>query len=245
MNDEKKWPNYGYISVPQSEAREKNLKLGKVFKLSSMEPPWLVLHKTARGAYISEPHRRYFVQVQQIIPDTVQIKFGGQVPKTNKYLRMHSAIIVEELNLYDQYGPSGAQVVQLLDQVSVLSCYQAAILGVSRHPDAERTRVQLEEKIGYGTLGIDQYSKNSHFPAASPFGAGYEIHHRLGERATELMGKSAWLTYPDDLEGAELVDFWSTPYSALFDAAIAIGAPEVITSSERQALIHAWSKALN
>lgn len=57
------------------------------------------------------------------------------------------------------------------------------------------------------------------------------------------MGQSAWLTYPDDPEGSELVGFWGNVYDPIFDAVIAIGAGDCISAEETEILLDAWHRA--
>jgi hypothetical protein len=75
----------------------------------------------------------------------------------------------------------------------------------------------------------------------SPVGRGLiVIADVLGKRAKALVGAAAWVEDANDPEGAFLAQPWADAEAALCAAALAFGAPDLMSEVDRDILAKAW-----
>ena len=165
------------------------------------------------------------------------------------YIRAAAVKILHAVPVAILFGPHGEQVCAVIEAAAALTLSQATRLGESRHREAgEAQRRMWRRWLVRENIPLDRYSDDldgtlaiGASRAGSPIGrAPRVIHSVVGRRAEALAGSSVWLVDAADPEGAWLAEPWSTGSLALVDAALAFGAPDLVSIAEHEILVAAW-----
>jgi hypothetical protein len=242
---------HGFVYVPNVDIGPMALaEAGRTVRIPGRGPPWIAVDHEVSSVLVPRwPGRLWAVE----IVDAVTEQDGAPRLRADAgYTRAAAVKILHAVPVETLFGAHGAQVCAVIEAAAELTLARATRLGELRHRDAgdAQTRVWrhwlVRENIPLeryndldGTLAIGA-SK-----AGSPIGkAPRVIHNLVGRRAETLAGPSVWLKDEADPEGAWLAEPWCTASTALLDAALAFGAPDLVDRQDYEILAAAWRGAI-
>jgi hypothetical protein len=164
------------------------------------------------------------------------------------YTRVLAVDVLAELPPWFLFGEHGQAVAGVLERARRLSNPDARELAAKRHPEAAgaygRTWQRwLDRQPSGAPYHGDDHSRLLAVPVAgraqSPVGAGFTLTWTcVADSARRCAGSAAFTV---DAEGDEvLLDPWATAASALLDAAMGLGAPELAGPADAAVLTRAW-----
>jgi hypothetical protein len=228
-----------------------HVTVGKRVATGSLEPPWIVVdHSLERIIVARWPGRLFRVAI--VPPRTDEEKAAmrraaSELQPTAGYTRALAVDMLEELPPSILFGPHGGAVVDVINVSRFLTEDTAARLASARHPtaadayrrawaqwlSADQERPVSEDHDVAGTLAAHASGRSG-----SPIGAGLMVAYRAVTDSARLRGKADAITIDD--EGDELIsEPWSTAMAALLDAAMAVGAPDLV-GDDAAVLTAAW-----
>jgi hypothetical protein len=234
----------GYVYVPNLDPGSLAVAApGAVVRKPDATPPWIVVDHAIETALVARwPGRMWRVEVL----DTAGVP---QASATANYTRAVAVRVVAEIPVASVFGVHGEAVVGLLSFASGLDAATAERLAANRHPEAGRAYSRawqrwLGERVGdMGDEG--EYSGTlaaGPGPARSPVNCGFSLLQRaVWERAEAVVGSAAFVH--DDEGERSLGPCWGAAAVALLDAAMASGAPAVVTAEESEVLLSAFRSA--
>lgn len=230
----------GFVYTPyKTPGPLTDAKVGDVVT-ADVSPPWIVVdHHKDSIVFTNWPGTLWMVEVVEPAPRSEQI--------TESYTRARTVRLIGKSSATELFGPYGDSVENLLDQAAELELSEVAN---ARSPEPESADTYAAawarwlEKIGddsnlrcdhSGTLGVGPRGYDS------PIGRGFVfLFNVIHKRAGELEGDSAFTV---DTEGE--IHFtlkWQFAFDAARHAAMAYGAPNLFSESERQLLVAAWDR---
>jgi hypothetical protein len=217
---------------------------GAILRLPRRAPPWLIVnHSLAKTLWPDWPGRLLTAEVVDPISDEEQRRHSSPLSKHAGYTRAAAVRIIAELDVAHLFGRNGDIVSRIIDFAGAIDEISAERLVRSRHAQANEIQNQVSERI---RDAVEQ--RGSGLPApfneASPLGALYFLDQVITKRAQALVGDKALEDDPDDPEGAWLAEPWVGASLCLYDAALAVGVPDVVTADERSALMKSWRDAV-
>ncbi|RKN27249.1 hypothetical protein [Micromonospora musae] len=228
-------------------------QVGARVRLPSFDPPWIVLHHRLDVVRPARWPGRLF-RVRSVPAETeeerVALEAAGWNLRTDaSYRRVFAVDVLAELSPALLFGPNGAAVVEVLDRADRLTEVVARDLAAARHPGAAGAYRRAWERWLSGQPNGAAYRDGDHSgvlavpgasPAGSPIGIGFAaISICVTASARQRAGSAAFIFDEDDDEEL-LVEPWSTAGAALIEAAMALGAPELVDEADRAALTAAW-----
>jgi hypothetical protein len=231
----------GYVYVPDSDPGVfAGAARGVVVRKPDRSPPWIVVDHAIESAVIARwPGRLWRVVV--LDADGVE-----QASAHANYTRALAVKVIEEVPASRLFGEHGEAVVAVLSFASRLDAATAERLAGLRHPEADqaysRAFRRWLDRIGCGSVhGVSDFSgtlEAGQAPSRSPLNCGLSIVYRVvWDRAEVVAGPGAFVE--DDEGERALGPVWGTAASALLDAAMALGAPSVV-SEDAAVLTAAW-----
>lgn len=218
---------------------------------ASVEPPWIVVdHSLDRIIVASWPGRLFRVAIVPPGTDeerTAMRRAAGELAPDAGYTRALGIDVLEELPPSVLFGPHGAAVADVIGFARALTGEMAARLASAVHPRAaEVYRTVWASWSAARSRSGDQPADFSGVDAVhragrtgSPVGSGLMVVDRaVWERAEASGGVQA-----ARVEGQpELVlsEPWAAAGTALIEAALAVGAPELVDDAEAAVLTTAW-----
>jgi hypothetical protein len=227
-------------------------KPGAHVQIVGREPPWIVVDHTLANVNVAcWPGCLWRVEIVDPITAADEAATGGgSLLQDAGYTRAAGVKVLESVSVADLFGAHGAEVCTIINVACELTLDVAARLAEARHVEAgdaqtrlwrawaarECPQLALRSDSSYdGVLGTGAR------PLRSPIGRGLlVISGEVGRRAEVVEGKSVWSDDPDDPEGALLSLPWSRAKFPLLDAALAVGAPEFLSDSDRLILLDGW-----
>lgn len=164
------------------------------------------------------------------------------------YRRVLAVDVLAELPPWILFGDYGEAVAGVPERARRLGIPGACELAAGRHPEAARAydrawqRWLGRQPNGAPYQGVD-HSRLLAVPGAgrarSPVGSGFTLTWTcMADSARKNAGPAAFTV---DAEGDEvLLDPWATAASALLDAAMALGAPDLTSPADAAVLTRAW-----
>ena len=218
---------------------------GMVVCKSDRSPPWIVVDHAIESAVVANwPGRLWRVVV--LDADGVE-----QASAHANYTRACAVKVTEEIPASRLFGAHGEAVVAVLSFASRLDAATANRLADLRHPEADeaysRAWRRWLDRVGSGSVhGASDFSRTlaaGKGPSRSPVNYGLSLVYRVvWDRAEVVAGTGAFL---EDNEGERTLGHpWRTAACALLDAAMALGAPSVV-SEDSAILTSAWTVASN
>lgn len=239
-----------YVSAdedsPLAEARP-----GAEIRNPNRHRPWIVVNHDATSVIaVKWPGKLWAVDIIDPATAADQAEVGGPPMAYAGYTRAVGVLVTEELPLSMLFGPHGEAVCQVIEVARALTRDRATILSESRHPDAGRTYdrafrawltdqglpIYAWEEDFDGTLDARREGSRIGSPILGGLGI---VHDQVAKRAASFDGDDAFTT--DDNEDSWLVRPWSGAGSALCDAALALGAPELVGPADHKILTTAWA----
>ena len=231
----------GYVYVPDSDPGVfAGAARGMVVRKPDRSPPWIVVDHAIESAVIARwPGRLWRVLVFDA--DGVE-----QASAHANYTRALAVKVVEEVPASRLFGEHGEAVVAVLSFASGLDAATAERLAELRHPEANqaysRAFRRWLDRVGCGSVhGESDFSgtlEAGQGPSRSPLNCGLSLVYRVvWDRAEVVAGPGAFVE--DDEGERALGPVWGAAASALLDAAMALGAPSVV-SEDAGVLTAAW-----
>jgi hypothetical protein len=245
-------PRHGfvYVSNPHNGPMA-HAEPGLTVRNPGRGPPWIAVdHELCSVVVARWPGKLWAVEIVDPITDR-DLKAADQVglrPDAG-YTRAAAVKILHPVPVATLFGPHGEAVCAVIEAAAGLTLAQAMRLGESRHPDAGEAQRRIWRRwLVRENIPLDRYSDDLGGTLAigasktgSPIGQGLRvIHGVVGRRAEALAGPTVWRVDAADPEGAWLADPWSAASITLLDAALALGAPDLVASAEHEPLTAAW-----
>lgn len=223
-------------------------RAGDTVHVEGRGPPWIVVDREPAGAILARwPGRLWRVRIEEAATEHDQRNFGGTPLPYVRYTRCISVAVEAEEDVAILFGTYGSSVLRVLEQASRISRAHAEVLAANRHPNAaaaqDRVWRNWLRQRGQSDDIHDQYDGTLQMGGqswGSPINQGLSVLHDIVfRRAKHLDGDAA--TESDD-EDVWLVQPWSEADRVIGDAALALGAPELMTDEDRDILLHGWSR---
>ena len=235
-------PITGYVYAPDVDpGLLAGATLGAIVRQSDRSPPWIVVAHSIEAAVIARwPGRLYRV----VVLDAEGIE---QASAHAHYTRAVAVRVCEEVPAWCLFGDHGEAVSAVISFATRLEMPTARLLADLRHPLAAQAFSRAWNRW-LNRTGATSAHDESDFsgtlaagagPSRSPINYGLTLTYRaVWDRADALMGSEAFV---DDEEGERtLAPVWSSAAAALLDAAIAVGAPSIVTEEDAVILTAAW-----
>ncbi len=239
----------GFVYVPHdAPGPMRSAAPGQRVTKPTLEPPWLVVDHALETVVVARWPGRLF-RVTVVPPRTdperaTMIRIAQELLPSAGYSRALAVDVVEELPAAMLFGRHGDAVAAVLTFAALLTEDLAADLASRRDPDAARAyraawqRWQSgarREKAAVDPSGV--LAVQGPERAGSPVNNGFLVLDDVVRTAAKRRGTDALVADDGDLVLAEP---WSTAESALIEAAMALGAPDLVTEAEAEALTVAW-----
>jgi hypothetical protein len=245
-------PRHGFVYVAKAHnGPMAHAEAGRSVRIPGRGPPWIAVdHELCSVVVARWPGKLWAVEIVDPITEG-DLKAANQVglrPDAG-YTRAAVVKILHAVPVATLFGPHGEQVCAVIETAAALTMAQAMRLGESRHRDAgDAHRRVWRGWLVRENIPLDRYSDDLDGTLAigaskmgSPIGQGLKvIDGVVGRRAETLAGPTVWLVDEADPEGAWLAEPWSAASLALLDAALAFGAPDLVTSADNEVLTAAW-----
>lgn len=233
----------GYVYVPDSDPGVfAGAARGMVVRKRDRSPPWIVVDHAIESAVIARwPGTLWRV----VVLDTDGVE---QVSAHANYTRALAVKVIEELPASRLFGEHGEAVVAVLSFAASLDAAMVQRLAQLRHPEADQAYSRAFRRW-LDRVGCDSFPGVSDFsgtleagagPSRSPINYGLSLVYRVvWDRAETVAGPAAFVE--DDEGERALGPVWGGAASALLDAAMALGAPSVV-STDAAILTAAWKE---
>jgi hypothetical protein len=173
----------------------------------------------------------------------------GGAGTTSRWRELHACVsvrVVEEVAVSELFGPYGSSVCAVIERARALTIDDLAVLAEGGHPLARAAYSRAWRKwLGRGETEPDHSSEDHAGTLAVPGGVRSPIHSGLAvlhsvlaERARGLAGDAAFVV--DDEGNQSFTPVWASAADAFLHAAMAFGAPELLSPADREALTQAW-----
>jgi hypothetical protein len=235
-------PIDGYVYAPDADpGLLAGAAPGAIVRKSDRSPPWIVVDHAIESAVIARwPGRLYRV----VVLDAEGIE---QASAHAKYTRAVAVQVCDEVPASRLFGDHGEAVATVISFAARLELPTARLLAELRHPLGDqaysRAWCRWLNRTGVGTANEESdYSMTlaaGPGPSRSPINYGLTLTYQaVWDRADAVLGSGAFV---DDEEGERtLAPVWSSAAAALLDAAMALGAPSMVTEEDAVILTAAW-----
>lgn len=205
-------------------------------------PPWIVVCADPSRVIPKWPGRLWLAEIADPATGADMARHGGRPRRDAGYTRAVAVTIISEAPMASLFGDHGEAVVALLSRAERLDAEQVGRLAAARVEGAGAANDRAwknwaaanrpELDAGGRDLADTLYWEGS------PINWGFlTLHDLISRRAELLVGEAA---FEDDDESRWLVAPWSCAASAFLDAAMALGAPEIVAAADRPLLLHAY-----
>ncbi|PWR13636.1 hypothetical protein DKT69_20120 [Micromonospora sicca] len=223
---------------------------------TSFEPPWIVVDRSLEQIIVARWPGRLF-RVAVVPPSSAAERAAmaraaqGLVSGAG-YVRALAVDVLAELPPALLFGSQGRAIVEVIEVARSLTEERATLLASADHPAAGETYSAAWARWTGTVHAADERDRDHsatighHQPgrATSPIGAGFTVLHTAVTDSAQLRGRPGALRVNPD--GEQLLDeTWATAGSALLHAAMAFGAPELVTGAEAAVLTAAWRAVLS
>lgn len=231
----------GFVYTSQNEPGPLTAgRIGDVIRIQSA-PPWIVVdHSKDSIVFTNWPGVLWMVEVVEPAPNSEQV--------TSTYTRSKAVRLIEISTATELFGANGDAVEQILNQaaqleltqiesarpfgVDAVNAYSRAWNAWIKNRDPDETVGNHESTLGVGSCGYD-----------SPIGRGFVLlFNVVHKRARAIEGDSAFSV--DDEGELHFLPHWQIAFDAARFAAMACGAPELLSEQERRILVATWASML-
>lgn len=225
-------------------------------RLSNRKPPYLVVHFAPHAPRVARWGGALWrcEVLDAITPEEEERRHGFARPAAShrEYVRAAEIRLIEAASLALLFGAHGGRVVAVIDKAHALTAAEAERLAGARGADAVAARARVFDRWMAGREMPQNRLVDGHgsflsigIEDASPVGQALRlIEHEVTRRAQAALGDDSLLLItfgdPDESEEDVLLEPWASAAGALADAALALGAPEVVTADNREQLLAGW-----
>ena len=227
-------------------------KVGTRVRTPSWGPPWIVVDHRVDAVIVARWPGRLF-RVASVPPSSDEERIAlasaaGNLRADAGYTRVFAVDVLAELPAGLLFGPHGDAVIEVLEYARRLTEPVAWELAAARDPGADSAYSRAWQRWLDGQPNAAPYRNGDHShvlaipgagPVCSPIGHGLTVLSRcVTDSARRCSGSTAFTV---DENGDEvLLDPWTGAASALLNAAMAIGAHDLVDSADAARLTAAW-----
>jgi hypothetical protein len=241
-----------YVSGDQPGPME-GATVGARVRMPSWDPPWIVVDHELDTVIVARWPGRLF-RVESVPPSSDEERVAlararGSLRAEARYTRVFAVDVLAELPPALLFGPHGQAVVEILECARLLVDPVARELAAVRPPDASQAYGRAWQRWLDRQPNGTPYRTGDHSHVLAVPGAGRigsPIGHGIAvlwtcvvDRARRCAGSTAF-TFDEDEDDKVLLDPWATAASALLDAAMALGAPDLVDPADASLLTEAW-----
>lgn len=225
-------------------------RVGATIGIEGRAPPWIVVDHDPSSVIVAKwPGRLWRVRIVEAATERDQRAYGGPPLPQARYTRCISVSVEAQADGAILFGAQGAGVVRVLQEAAGLSHARAEALANNRHADAGAA----QDRVWRSWLRQQAILDDTHVDydgtllmggqkPGSPIHQGLSaLHLTVLKRARAVGGEAATAS---DEEDTWLIHPWDGANRVLGDAALALGAPELVSGEDRAILMHGWSSVI-
>lgn len=221
---------------------------------TALVPPWIVVDHSLDRVLVAKWPGRLF-RVVGVLPrsdaecDALARAAEGLLPNAG-YTRVLAVDVLEELAPAILFGPHGEAVVRIVDVGCGLTEDLARQLAANRHPEAADAYRRAWVRWLAGQPDGPSFREHDHSAtlavhdagrSGSPIGHGFSV---VFEGVRGSAQKRGGITV--DVVGEEaLAKRWAGAAATLLDAAMAFGAPDLVSAEDHVMLTAAWRSVID
>ncbi|GCD98647.1 hypothetical protein [Embleya hyalina] len=251
-------PEEGFVFVREaSPGPMAGAAVGRRIAKADFEPPCIVVDRELSTVIVAGwPGRLYRVAVPPPETDAERAALteaNEALRQPAAYIRAFTVDVLAELPASALFGPHGTAVVDVLDAARALTPRLAARLAAASIPGAAARYGAAWKHWLTGEPNAVPYLDRDHCdtlavpgagPADSPIGKGFlAVSAAVLAAARERGGPTAFETEYDDEDGTSeevMAEPWSHALDPLLHAAMALGAPHLMSDADRETLTAPW-----
>jgi hypothetical protein len=235
----------GFVFVPDiSDSVMKYASVDATMQNPNKLPPWIVVDHSLESIVVAKwPGRLWKVKIIETAPEQPNI--------SAKYTRATAVQILEERSVSELFGRHGEVVCKIIEKAQNLQFNEVQMLGDAKNQLATEAYsrawknwlAQVMPTSGHSEddlcsiLAIYALDKAKKSPVNHGFTVLYDI---VSQRAQILVGDAA---FEIDNEGDRaFTPVWFRIFHVFLHAAMAYGAPEIMSSTDNELLKSAWVK---
>lgn len=231
----------GFVYVPDTEATAfDSVSAGATVRNANAGPPWIVVNHSLAAVLVARwPGRLFRVAILE--------KANEQPMPSATYTRAVAVLVVEELPTITLLGEQGAPVAAILGRIGTLTLDDALTLSAALHPSSAEIfsiawRNWLAKVEGNSVYLDEDHEDTLQIKVGNAVSrVGYAlslVSSMVFDQGRAVSGPAAIAV---DAEGeVELQAPWSGASTALLHAAMAYGAPGLITQQQAAVLTLPW-----
>jgi len=241
----------GFTYVDARNALFAGAAAGSIVRIPNRKGPWLIVDHQPETVIVTRwPGRLWRTKIVSAISEAEErtARSTRTAEGRARYTRAAAVKLLEEVHSGIMFGRHGAKVCKVIDRAPSLNENEAAALASARDPRAGSAYASAWRKWLEGQAETHHLSEDMDGTLAvgslrSPLGAALMIiSGEVSKRAQDVAGKSVLIPDPDDPEGACLAEPWAAASGVLCDAAMAFGAPDLLSQQEADILATPWRK---
>jgi hypothetical protein len=230
-------------------------RAGSIVRIPERKGPWLIVDHRPETVIVTRwPGRLWRTEIVSAISEAEEraARSTRTAEGHARYTRAAAVKLIEEVHPGIMFGKRGAKVCKVIDRAPSLTENEAAALANARDSRAGSAyssawrkwlEGQPEGQSGTHHLGQDMDGTLAVGSLRSPLGSALMIiSGEVSRRAQEVAGKSVLIPDRHDPEGAVLAEPWAAASGVLCDAAMAFGAPDLLSPQEADILATPWRK---
>jgi hypothetical protein len=231
----------GFVYVPDVEpGLMKDAKPDSTIRNPTRQPPWFVVYHSIQAVFTARwPGKLWRVEI---------VRAAAEQPNAGAdYTRAVAVRILAEVPTFLVFGEHGAAVSRIIDRARALELKHVEVLGQSVCAQTREAYSRAWNKwlaqadSASSHLGADLSSTLAMpgLSSRSPINGGFTVlYSALAARARALVGETAFVAND---EGEEFFSpEWDLALDALLGAAMAYGAPDLVSAADRASLTSAW-----
>jgi hypothetical protein len=232
----------GFVYVPAGEELMKTAAIGAIVRNADGGPPWIVVNHALESVVVAKwPGRLWQVEILKAAAEQALSSAG--------YTRAVSVRVIGEHPVATLFGPHGHLVCGVIDKARTLVIADVPILGQMVSPLACQAYSRAWSHWLGETQPGDRADDHRHTLAIvsggphgrSPIGGGLTVLYSvLTDRARALAGDAAFVVGEEG--DSSFAAPWDAAAEAFLHAAMAYGAPELLSSVDVNLLTAAWTR---
>ncbi len=230
-------PARGFVFVADGDDDPmRAARVGATIRNAHAGPPWMVVNHSIESVVVARwPGRLWKVEVLEAAAEQPQAYAN--------YTRAVAVRVIEEVPVASLFGANGHGVCQVIERAGAVTIEDVALLAEAVHADARGAFSRVWSRWLGRPAAEGDYADTLAAPGSaggeSPIGAGFKVLHAvLTRRARELVGDAAFAM--DDEGNPVFTPLWAGAADAFLHAAMALGAPELVSTGDREVLSAAW-----